>query len=963
MPQPRVSSVVSLCLGLLSCIAAPVAASDARCFPSDFLFGTTTAAVQAEGAWNVSGREPSVWDDYCRSRPGLQCAEDSSQRMSDLGLASSRFSISWSRVMRWDAETQRMAPNPHGVAFYHALLDDLQANGLQAIATLYHSDLPSQLGPNGWLHQDIVTHFEDFAALAFREYGSKVTFWATFNEPLTLISGGYGSCGAAPGGMKPADTDTYTVAHNVLRAHARAVALFRELKQRGEGSAVDGARIGIALNAAYGHPLDESNALDVVAVERKMQFDLGWFLMPLVTGDYPKIMRERVGERLPRFSPEEAALVKGSYDVLMLNHYFYSRVVTDCDSERSQISCDELPLGHARDRGIDDTQARVPPASSRERSGLAGSPGGYLATIKWLHAKDPTVDILLTENGWCGNDELENRDQVNFFGEVVEQVYKAVVEHNIPIIGWSYNPRSGLHNVNDTKNASPHPAAKWFTHLSTTKCLDGWDLETVQMDTEEKQEATATREELHNPEAGGNGEGVPWSLSEVILLVVVGLAILGAITCEAMRELHLTNEGSPDELQAVGVESTCLPDNFLVGSTYNLESHQRGLELKSNVVRDQVEAAVGMGVTSFQLDLPWSRVMQWDPDVLRMRPKAGEVASYHALFDGLLAHGITPVVTLFNGDLPRELSTQLDPPGWLNPDIVPYFQDFAEFAFREFGAKVKYWITIDEPQSAIERYPASKMHQAVRYLLLGHAHSTALFRKLRSSSKVLIGARIGAKLRLDAVRGIAEGLRPDWFLVGLLTGNLLGQEGCRLHPFTPEEAGLVKNSYDMLVFTHEEALSEYRRAIDWVHERDQNAELLLIKSRQSGEKDPVLLQTLQRSLLEVHEIVNENKIPILGFLYNAEFTHNPSDALANSAQSSRIRVWLDCVTQTRCVGAEAEASDLIMLHSVVKDATWSLVVILGVAAAGVIATIAVSGPMTLGTRRQPPPNERTPLIV
>lgn len=303
-----------------------------------------------------------------------------------------------------------------------------------------------------------------------------------------------------------------------------------------------------------------------------MQFDLGWFLTPLVTGDYPEIMRDRVGERLPRFSADEAALVKGSYDVLMLNHY-YSRLVTSCESKRSEISCDELPLGHARDRGLDDTRApngaRAPPASSPECSWLAGYPDGYLDTIMWMHAKDPSTDILLTENGWCGDQEVENLDQLWYFQAYVAQVYKAVVEEKIPIIGYtawsfldnnesgSYKPRFGLHYVNFTKQDAatelariPRPAAKWFAHLSTTKCLDGWDIDidTVQMDAEE---AAAPRDTMRNPEAGGNDVGVPWSLTEVIILIAVGVAVLGAITCEAMRELRLSSQGSPEELQVL----------------------------------------------------------------------------------------------------------------------------------------------------------------------------------------------------------------------------------------------------------------------------------------------------------------------------------------------------------------------------------------------------------------------------
>ncbi|RLN87171.1 hypothetical protein BBJ28_00022617 [Nothophytophthora sp. Chile5] len=594
MPLLKAAVLASLCLTAV-CGSPPSltdASSTARCFPDDFLFGTATAAFQVEGAWNESGREPSIWDAYCRSQPELQCADvaddfvhryhEDVARMAAMGLSSFRFSISWSRLMRWDAETGRMVPNAAGIAFYHALLNDLQARELQAVVTLYHFDLPlalqSQLEPPGWLNPDIPTHFEDFAALAFREFGGKVRYWATFNEPLTFISGGYGSCDAAPGGIEPSDTNTYTVAHHVLLAHARGVALFRELQASGSTRVVNTqARIGIVLNAEFGYPLADASLLDIEAAERKMQFDLGWFLMPLVTGEYPAVMRERVGERLPRFSTEEAALVKGSYDLFMLNHY-YSRLVTDCDSAQSETPCNQLPLGHARDRGLDDSRtpngARVPPASNPVCSWLAGYPEGYLATIKWLHAQDPATDILLTENGWCGDDEVENMDQLWYFQAYLEQVHKAIVEEKIPVIGYtawsfldnnewgSYKPRFGLHYVNFTGQTGskhgftpeatdleriPRPAAKWFAHVATTKCLDGWPLE----DAEHDGVAVISLERSVNVEAGGNDEGVPWSLGEVIGLVVIGVIVLVIIACQALRELHQSRQGSSDEMRVL----------------------------------------------------------------------------------------------------------------------------------------------------------------------------------------------------------------------------------------------------------------------------------------------------------------------------------------------------------------------------------------------------------------------------
>lgn len=38
-------------------------------FPDDFFFGAATSAMQIEGAWNVDGRGPSVWDTFTHEYP------------------------------------------------------------------------------------------------------------------------------------------------------------------------------------------------------------------------------------------------------------------------------------------------------------------------------------------------------------------------------------------------------------------------------------------------------------------------------------------------------------------------------------------------------------------------------------------------------------------------------------------------------------------------------------------------------------------------------------------------------------------------------------------------------------------------------------------------------------------------------------------------------------------------------
>ena len=48
---------------------------------------------------------------------------------------------------------------------------------------------------------------------------------------------------------------------------------------------------------------------------------MGWFADPLVFGEYPLVMREMLGNRLPYFTRQQSIKLKGAYDFLALNHY------------------------------------------------------------------------------------------------------------------------------------------------------------------------------------------------------------------------------------------------------------------------------------------------------------------------------------------------------------------------------------------------------------------------------------------------------------------------------------------------------------------------------------------------------------------------------------------------------------------------------------------------------------------
>ncbi|CAK4261179.1 unnamed protein product [Aphanomyces euteiches] len=506
MVMRRIVGWTALVVGGAASVAS-VAAKEG-CFPNNFLFGTATAAYQVEGGWNLTDRTPSIWDDFCRQNDHVQCAnvaDDFIHRyprdiaiMKDMGLSSFRFSISWSRVMHWNNASERMVraaihstePTRAGIAFYHALIDTLLAAKIVPIVTLYHWDLPSALHThiNGWLNASIVAHFNAYATLMFDEYGAKVPYWTTFNEPTSFILGGYGD-GDNPPGISNSYTAAYMAAHHVLLSHATAVKTFR-------AKHIDG-KIGIVLVSSMAFPLDPLRREDRDAAERKLQFNIGWYLNPIVHGDYPDIMKNRAGKHLPSFTHDESALLRGSYDLFMLNHYS-STLFTDCTSPRSKTPCYSLSRGWERDLGVDGSD---PPGARPSSTNVHGEPicswfNGFFPLCMVLDVVE-SAPILLTENGWCGNATIDNPDQLWYFQEYLKQVWQGIQE-GIPIVGYtawsfldnyewgSYGPRFGLFHVEyppqigskdgfdpqpaDLKR-TPRPAALWFGQLAKTKCF------------------------------------------------------------------------------------------------------------------------------------------------------------------------------------------------------------------------------------------------------------------------------------------------------------------------------------------------------------------------------------------------------------------------------------------------------------------------------------------------------------
>jgi len=386
-------------------------------FPEEFLWAAATAAFQIEGAAAEDGKGPSIWDVFCAT-PGKTVRGDTGEIACDhyhryledvelmrrLNLRAYRFSISWPRVM----PQGRGDLNEAGLSFYERLVDAVREAGVEPFVTLYHWDLPAalQMELGGWAHPDLPHVFADYAELIFNRLGDRVRYWLTLNEPWCVVEAGHISGVHAPG-IKDRCL-AYRVGHNLMRAHAYAVERYRAA-QHNRGA------ISFALNSNYSFPASAAPE-DAAAAERSMQNFAGWFTDPPYYGDYPSVLRERLGALLPDFAPADTRLLKRSMDFIALNYYM-SDVVR-----------------YAPGGGPMELEVVPQPQVARTAMGWPIVPEGLRRLLHWLSARYPGLPIYITENGAAFDDRpdesgyVDDRDRVAYLRDHIAAAGAALAE-------------------------------------------------------------------------------------------------------------------------------------------------------------------------------------------------------------------------------------------------------------------------------------------------------------------------------------------------------------------------------------------------------------------------------------------------------------------------------------------------------------------------------------------------------
>ncbi|XP_018720841.2 beta-glucosidase 11 isoform X3 [Eucalyptus grandis] len=410
------------------------------------------------------------------------------QLMAETGLDAYRFSISWSRLIPHG----RGPVNPKGLRYYNNLINELIKSGIQPHITLYHFDLPQELEDEygGWVSRKIIEDFTAYADVCFREFGDRVQYWSTVNEPNIFAIGGYDQGIAPPRRCSPpfafnctkgnSSTEPYLAVHNILLAHALVAKLYREkykvcrlvtemscasfpasyvfvassilrgqyvlpfdmIKRKESILSGFGALtlvlqlkqqgfIGLSVYVFGIYPFTNSTE-DLTAVQRASDFFIGWLVHPLIYGDYPRAMKQNVGSRLPAFTPLELKQVKGSADFLGLIYY------TSITIKDKSSSLEEEPRDFNRDMGVEFI-TNVNASQIFEEPIMPEGLQQVLEYFKQVYGNPP---LLIYENGrqTRRNTTLRDTERISYIhahiGAVLDSVRNG--SNTIGYFTWSF---------------------------------------------------------------------------------------------------------------------------------------------------------------------------------------------------------------------------------------------------------------------------------------------------------------------------------------------------------------------------------------------------------------------------------------------------------------------------------------------------------------------------------------------
>lgn len=414
-------------------------------FPSDFLWGASSAANQVEGAWDLDGKGKSVMDvlgkiPYSSSMRELTDGvkddyyygshdavdfyhhyKEDIDLFAEMGFKAYRMSIAWTRIFPTGKELE---PNEKGLAFYDKVINYLLEKGIEPIVTISHYEGPLALsdGFEGWSNREMISLYVKYAKTLFEHFNNRIKYWITFNE-INCIQVPFGIMSAGNIGIdifdnKNTENVRYQALHNQFVASAEVVKMAHEINTKN--------KVGCMIAAMYTYPLNP-DPKNVRANQFNIQMKNMFCSDVQIRGRYPGYaLRYFYDHGISiKTDPEDEQILKdGTVDFYSCSYYTTNCISADNSGKKvaaNLISGEENPYLKASQWGwqIDPIGLRV-----------------YLNEVYDRYQ----IPILIVENGLGAMDKLENGEvkdnyRIDYLRQHIQQLKEAIVD-GVDVIGY-----------------------------------------------------------------------------------------------------------------------------------------------------------------------------------------------------------------------------------------------------------------------------------------------------------------------------------------------------------------------------------------------------------------------------------------------------------------------------------------------------------------------------------------------
>ncbi|AGY41076.1 Beta-glucosidase; 6-phospho-beta-glucosidase [Mesoplasma florum W37] len=423
-------------------------------FPNDFLWGASTSAYQIEGCINEGGKVSSTMDiygdkpNYPKGITGFKEASEhykywktDVEMMAKMKLKSYRFSISWPRIIK----NENGDVNQEGIKFYNDLIDELLKHKIEPVVTMFHFDIPLFVMEDGGVHgKNFVKHFELYAEILLKHFGSKINYWLTINELniLVMMADGFELL------EKKDFSNQLKVLHNLNLAQAKAIIKCKEMCPK--------AKIGPAPNISTVY----ANTCKPEDYTAKLNIDLirNWvYLDAVCKGGYSNVFMSTVKKMGINFevSKEDLEiLAKGKPDFIAFNYYSTS---TAQMPTKEMIKNNKEKLDQQKGLVLPGFgMATKNPHLPKTQFGWEIDPVGFRNTLREVYDRYG-LPMMITENGIGARDVLTEDGKIHddyrieYYQKHIEQMGLAI-EDGVEMIG--YMPWSAIDLVSTHEGIS-----------------------------------------------------------------------------------------------------------------------------------------------------------------------------------------------------------------------------------------------------------------------------------------------------------------------------------------------------------------------------------------------------------------------------------------------------------------------------------------------------------------------------